>query len=359
MGCSSLSFFCWPALSLVRLHFVCWKNGMYWRETSWRLSRGTGKAKGDRAHAEDWSYQVWKRGQASSSWRGSIWKVNFGEANENYIFGGFLWRRAKSLSRNCQCKYIHCCQRFVARGPPRRASTPTAVWGFVSKIFPRFIARLLNFFVQAISRKAWISDPHEKVTKEVAADIKTLWQDPAFKEVYDTELIPIEDSTPYFFEDSNLDRISSADYIPTTDDVLRVRVKTTGISEITFTIADVNFRMVDVGGQRSERRKWIHCFQDVTAVIFFVAMSEYNQFLIEDASVNRMHESIALFDEIVNSRWFEKSSIILFLNKSDLFKEKIQKVDLKVLFEDYNGNLISPLIFFYDLTFEFLRIIFF
>jgi guanine nucleotide-binding protein G(i) subunit alpha len=218
---------------------------------------------------------------------------------------------------------------------------------------------LLNFFVQAISRKAWISDPHEKVTKEVAADIKTLWQDPAFKEVYDTELIPIEDSTPYFFEDSNLDRISSADYIPTTDDVLRVRVKTTGISEITFTIADVNFRMVDVGGQRSERRKWIHCFQDVTAVIFFVAMSEYNQFLIEDASVNRMHESIALFDEIVNSRWFEKSSIILFLNKSDLFKEKIQKVDLKVLFEDYNGNLISPLIFFYDLTFEFLRIIFF
>ena len=60
--------------------------------------------------------------------------------------------------------------------------------------------------------------------------------------------------------------------------------------------------------------------------------------MIEDASVNRMHESIALFDEIVNSRWFEKSSIILFLNKSDLFKEKIQKVDLKVLFEDYNGG---------------------
>jgi guanine nucleotide-binding protein subunit alpha len=97
--------------------------------------------------------------------------------------------------------------------------------------------------------------------------------------------------------------------------------------------------MVDVGGQRSERRKWIHCFQGVTSVIFFVAMSEYNQYLIEDPTVNRMHESIALFEEIVNSRWFESSSIILFLNKSDLFKEKIQKVDLKCLFPDYTGGL--------------------
>ena len=45
--------------------------------------------------------------------------------------------------------------------------------------------------------------------------------------------------------------------------------------------------MVDVGGQRSERRKWIHCFEDVTAVIFFVAMSEYNQYLLEDPEVKR------------------------------------------------------------------------
>jgi guanine nucleotide-binding protein G(i) subunit alpha len=42
------------------------------------------------------------------------------------------------------------------------------------------------------------------------------------------------------------------------------------------------FRLFDVGGQRSERKKWIHCFEDVTAIIFCVAMSEYDQVLHED-----------------------------------------------------------------------------
>lgn len=40
-------------------------------------------------------------------------------------------------------------------------------------------------------------------------------------------------------------------------------------------------RMVDVGGQRSERRKWIHCFESVTSIIFLVALSEYDQVLAE------------------------------------------------------------------------------
>lgn len=40
--------------------------------------------------------------------------------------------------------------------------------------------------------------------------------------------------------------------------------------------------MFDVGGQRSERKKWIHCFEGVTAIIFIVAMSEYDLTLVED-----------------------------------------------------------------------------
>lgn len=41
-------------------------------------------------------------------------------------------------------------------------------------------------------------------------------------------------------------------------------------------------RMFDVGGQRSERKKWIHCFEGVTAIIFCVAMSAYDLVLAED-----------------------------------------------------------------------------
>lgn len=47
------------------------------------------------------------------------------------------------------------------------------------------------------------------------------------------------------------------------------------------------FRLFDVGGQRSERKKWIHCFEDVTAIIFCVAMSEYDQVLHEDETTVR------------------------------------------------------------------------
>lgn len=40
--------------------------------------------------------------------------------------------------------------------------------------------------------------------------------------------------------------------------------------------------MIDVGGQRSERKKWIHCFENVNAILFITAMSEFNMVLEED-----------------------------------------------------------------------------
>jgi len=95
--------------------------------------------------------------------------------------------------------------------------------------------------------------------------------------------------------------------------------------------------MVDVGGQRSERKKWMHCFQDVTSVIFCVALSEYDLKLEEDNETNRMMESISLFGQICNSKWFVNTSMILFLNKRDLFQQKIKKVPLTVAFPEYDG----------------------
>lgn len=104
--------------------------------------------------------------------------------------------------------------------------------------------------------------------------------------------------------------------------------------------------MVDVGGQRSERRKWVHCFQDVTAIIFVIAISSYDQVLEEDEKTNRMVEDIKLYKEIADNQWFGETSIILFFNKKDIFEEKLQKgIQLNVCpsFSDYNGKLeLSP-----------------
>lgn len=74
----------------------------------------------------------------------------------------------------------------------------------------------------------------------------------------------------------------------------------TCLAVCSFAIDDHKFMMVDVGGQRNERKKWIHCFESVTAVIFVVAVSEYDQVLFEDQTTNRMMEALNLFDEVRN-----------------------------------------------------------
>ena len=100
--------------------------------------------------------------------------------------------------------------------------------------------------------------------------------------------------------------------------------------------------MFDVGGQRSERKKWIHCFESVTSVIFFVSLIDYDLTLLEDGSQNRMQESVSLFDSIINSRFFQKSSLILFLNKADVFKEKLERSPLEMVYKDYTaGNDVT------------------
>ena len=76
--------------------------------------------------------------------------------------------------------------------------------------------------------------------------------------------------------------MANAGYLPTDQDILRSRVKTTGITETTFRVGELTYRLFDVGGQRSERKKWIHCFEAVTSIIFCTALSEYDQVLLEE-----------------------------------------------------------------------------
>jgi len=136
-----------------------------------------------------------------------------------------------------------------------------------------------------------------------------------------------------------LPRIGAPDFQPNSEDILRARLRTSGIVERMFKIHDVNFKFLDVGGQRNERRKWIHCFEGVTAVIFLTAVSEYDQVLYEDEKVNRLHESLQVFESICNNKYFVETAMILFLNKIDLFAEKIARLPLKICFSDYEGGV--------------------
>jgi len=172
--------------------------------------------------------------------------------------------------------------------------------------------------------------------------IAKLWADPAIQAAYArSSEFQLNDSASYYF--AAIARLVAPGYVPTQDDVLRSRVRTTGIVETQFSYAELNFKVYDVGGQRNERKKWIHCFQDVTAVVFVVGISEYDQKLLEDVTQNRMVESTLLFDEICNSRWFAETSMILFLNKVDLFRQKLveRKIPLTIAFPEYTGGLVE------------------
>ncbi|KAF9088979.1 guanine nucleotide-binding protein subunit alpha [Mortierella sp. GBA35] len=177
----------------------------------------------------------------------------------------------------------------------------------------------------------------EYMPHEVAVAVRNLWVDPNVQQAFQrSREYQLNDSAKYYFD--SIDEIAKSDYIPSDQDVLRSRVKTTGITETRFVIGDLTYMMFDVGGQRSERKKWIHCFENVTAIVFLVAISEYDQLLFEDETVNRMQEALTLFDSICNSRWFVKTSIILFLNKIDRFKEKLPISPMRKYFPDYEGG---------------------
>nr|P43151.1 RecName: Full=Putative guanine nucleotide-binding protein subunit alpha [Leishmania donovani]AAA50285.1 G protein alpha subunit [Leishmania donovani] len=88
-----------------------------------------------------------------------------------------------------------------------------------------------------------------KLTAELAQDIKALWADPGIQNTFQrSSEFQLNDSAAYYFD--SIDRISQPLYLPSENDVLRSRTKTTGIIETVFEIQNSTFRMVDVGGQR-------------------------------------------------------------------------------------------------------------
>ncbi|CAM9812933.1 unnamed protein product [Chrysoparadoxa australica] len=183
-------------------------------------------------------------------------------------------------------------------------------------------------------------DEGDAIDMTLGPHVKALWEDATMQIVWERRSeYQIVESVKFYLND--LDRIMQEDYVANQQDVLYARVRTSGIVTERYEIDGSMFEMYDVGGQRNERKKWIHCFDDVTAVIFVAALSEYDQCLFEDASTNRMIEAIDLFNEICNNRYFQESSMILFLNKKDLYAEKVEKVDIKSVeaFSDFTGGL--------------------
>ncbi|CCC13316.1 unnamed protein product [Sordaria macrospora k-hell] len=177
----------------------------------------------------------------------------------------------------------------------------------------------------------------EPLPLEYFEPAKKLWQDSGVRQAIEKgNEFALHDNLEYFCSD--LDRLWDRNYVPSDQDLLRSRLRTTGITETVFDLGQLTYRMFDVGGQRSERKKWIHCFENVNCLLFLVAISGYDQCLVEDKDGNQMNEALMLWESIANSHWFTKSALILFLNKIDLFKEKLPRSPITNHgFTDYHG----------------------
>eukprot|EP00485_Elphidium_margaritaceum_P002363 CAMPEP_0202688134 /NCGR_PEP_ID=MMETSP1385-20130828/3660_1 /ASSEMBLY_ACC=CAM_ASM_000861 /TAXON_ID=933848 /ORGANISM="Elphidium margaritaceum" /LENGTH=423 /DNA_ID=CAMNT_0049343033 /DNA_START=50 /DNA_END=1321 /DNA_ORIENTATION=+ len=236
---------------------------------------------------------------------------------------------------------------------------------------------------------------------EIAAHMKRLWAASGIQSTLaqrEKYRIQIPDNVAYFF-DERLDDIASDSYEPTFDDCLRVRSRTTGVFQQQFAVLmtengsfplnengdDVvggsgdfaepkhgqkpapllpsdsgqqsskkkyrngevhKFNVIDVGGQRAERKKWInHLSDNVEAVIYVVAISEYDMTCFEDSNTLRLHEALTLFADVLKKGFMQDKSVTIFFNKYDLFQEKLkdpEQATIDEFFDDFPADAKNP-----------------
>lgn len=233
--------------------------------------------------------------------------------------------------------------------------TPEEIEGFRRIIFSNLISSM-TLIREIMEDEAFDVDCPDEITQlfdevQSAGDISTgdpypsrcyyvlqrLWNDVDVQKAFRIgQQFALPDNMTYFF--GSLPRLFNTSYTPTEQDILHSRVTTLGVTETQFVLSNRTISVIDVGGQRSERRKWIHCFQDVTAIIFLVSLSGYDQTLVEDRQVNQMQDAMTVWQSICSSSWFERTSLILLLNKEDIFIQKFSHSNIRRFFPDFAGD---------------------
>ncbi|KAM6492716.1 Guanine nucleotide binding protein (G-protein), alpha subunit [Amanita muscaria] len=160
-----------------------------------------------------------------------------------------------------------------------------------------------------------------------STDMIKLWNSTEARKILEIQNLRIEELAGFFLD--SLERVTSLRYVPTDDDILRARLKTLGVKEHKFRISSGtspwrDLRIFDVGGHRSQvRAAWAPYFDDMDAIIFLAPISCFDQVLSEDPSVNRLEDSVHLWKSVVSNKLLKNTNLILFLNKIDIMKMKL------------------------------------
>ncbi|XP_063727327.1 uncharacterized protein LOC134854894 [Symsagittifera roscoffensis] len=184
---------------------------------------------------------------------------------------------------------------------------------------------------------------NSEIPGHIVDAVEKIWSDPNLKECYKrSNEYQLMDNAKYFIE--KVRQLSSMAYMPSTQDIINERSQTRALVEVMIDVDTRQhrgtFRIIDVGGQRSQRRKWVHAFDNVTAIIWVASLADYDLTLQEDQKrpTNRMKESLTLFESTIHMPIFRSKNIVLFLNKTDLFKKKIKTSPISDHFSSYSGG---------------------
>eukprot|EP00471_Norrisiella_sphaerica_P012560 CAMPEP_0184493088 /NCGR_PEP_ID=MMETSP0113_2-20130426/25071_1 /TAXON_ID=91329 /ORGANISM="Norrisiella sphaerica, Strain BC52" /LENGTH=376 /DNA_ID=CAMNT_0026878217 /DNA_START=157 /DNA_END=1287 /DNA_ORIENTATION=- len=177
-----------------------------------------------------------------------------------------------------------------------------------------------------------------KMEREHVDAIQALWKSPLIQKKHASEMkrddhAPFHHNVPDFMKD--IPRNLSPDTVPSVQDMLKCRLKTCGIHQQEIEIGEDKFKIYDVGGMRSERKKWICCFDNVDAVIFTVALSDYNQTLYEDNATNRLKESLKLWHQISKTGSLKaQAQFVILFTKADMLQKKLESGTSEVPLSD-------------------------
>eukprot|EP00485_Elphidium_margaritaceum_P022908 CAMPEP_0202710610 /NCGR_PEP_ID=MMETSP1385-20130828/22567_1 /ASSEMBLY_ACC=CAM_ASM_000861 /TAXON_ID=933848 /ORGANISM="Elphidium margaritaceum" /LENGTH=323 /DNA_ID=CAMNT_0049370181 /DNA_START=122 /DNA_END=1090 /DNA_ORIENTATION=- len=185
------------------------------------------------------------------------------------------------------------------------------------------------------------------VTPELCVKLETLLTDPGIQNTlkYRHRFL-LSDNFDYLC--TRMHALTSSDFVPTFTDFIHAKQRSIGKQDLCFTLSSKCglhrelYHIIDVGGQRTERKKWVSIMTHTDAIMFVVALSGYNQTLWEEPSYNRMREAIHLFRRVVHMDVLHTATVFLFLNKRDLFEKKLPHYPFKDTFVEYQGKESVP-----------------
>eukprot|EP00475_Leptophrys_vorax_P029516 TRINITY_DN43431_c0_g1_i6.p1 TRINITY_DN43431_c0_g1~~TRINITY_DN43431_c0_g1_i6.p1 ORF type:complete len:318 (+),score=85.70 TRINITY_DN43431_c0_g1_i6:845-1798(+) len=184
--------------------------------------------------------------------------------------------------------------------------------------------------------------PADRVVEEAGEHIKTLWNDAEIQRTYyHTPGINFQtkDSCVYSFD--NVDRIFAIGYEPTEEDIVMCRTSTPQATKAKFQFPGIQFVVIDAGDDKEELN---NILADTNSVVFVASLSEYDEISLDDNSTNCAVKAMSLYEEVLKLETVKNLPVALFLNKKDVFEEKIKRIPLSNYFPEYKGRDLGEIL---------------